>query len=205
MTRPSRVQIHELVDKIRTADWRAIESRLVAAIEADRTGTIIPDGYRRNVSNGGRSGPAAVPVDPHDSSQGSVTLTPTEAAAEGRMLTSIERDKLRRHLEHAFSFLQEGAACAGALSSRLDLIDQLRDPDHVDRKFCESCLRANVTRWLRQGVDQFFTDAAGRLPHPMNLCSMCYDFLARKHGRLPSVEELRVHEETGRWRVKATA
>lgn len=198
--RPSREQVHELIERLRGTDWRKLERRLWEAMEADRTGSVYADGYPRTASGGGGSGPGAVPVDPDDPSQGSVTLTPTEAAAEARLAESYARDKLRNHLEHAFSFLQEGAACAGALSSRLDLIDQLRRPGVVDVKWCESCKRVGVQRDIER-----YSDCGGRLNRAMHLCVMCYDFVARKAGRLPSLDELRHHEETGRWQVRQSA
>lgn len=188
MTRPTDQQIHELVERLRTTDWRNLELRLKADLRRDRSGTTNADGYPASTLTGG----------------GGNELTSVESAAERRIAGTARGDKIRNHLEHAVGFLEQAAASTGALTNRLDAIDQLIDPDTIDRKVCESCAQGAPN----PQAPEHYGSVNGRLTRPMHLCGPCYDFVfryePRDQARLPTVDELKQHDLTGRWRARRT-
>jgi hypothetical protein len=62
---------------------------------------------------------------------------------------------------------------------------------------CECCQRAGLPE-----ASSTFSTCAGRLDRKWRLCEACRLFITR-YDRIPSVDELRNHAHTGRWRVVA--
>jgi hypothetical protein len=188
--RPTTQQIREYCARIRRFDIDDIERRLLAALERDKAGTTIADGYPSSTMPGGGGG---------------AELTSVESAAERRIAGT--KDSVRAHLEHAYGYLEQAAISQGALGNRLDAAEREMSPDPsmVDVKVCESCAQGAP----EPRRPEHYGTVNGRLPVNTHLCGACYDFVQRyeprNEARLPSVEEIAQHHLTGRWRARRTA
>lgn len=177
MSLPTERQIHDLFTTLRafatptgkppTSRLDDLEHRLVAALTRDRTGTNTIDGYAANTGGDGRGGNE---------------LTSVESGANRTVFGKPEIDKIHEHTFHAVTFLFEAAGNLGALSHRLDLIDDLSSPtpahETAGTGYCQACGRhcsgsgedrlrsgycpADFKAWCRDGRTDRATFERGR-------------------------------------------
>lgn len=167
-----------------SGDWQTLERRLLDALARDRLGgPSDPDGHRSSTGAGGSG-----------SGSGS-GLTPVEAAAAARIRARGRQDPVTRLVDQALDMLAQAAASVGAVENLLGQIDKLTaDPGQVEH--CEACAPAGVLH----GWAHYARDLRG-LARPMHLCEPVYQF-ASKRGALPTGEQVRHYDTTGRWLVR---
>lgn len=184
MSRPTPTQVRDLIAQARKLhrELPSIEARLMAALERDRTGSAIPDGFPSQTMGDGAGGSE---------------LTSTESAAYRR--SRRVRDPLRENCEQACGYLEAVVMSANALRTRLANIDALGADAALDSPCCTHHRTANLERmWEHYG------NVGGRLTSELHLCGACYDFV-RNQGRLPSDEEMLHHDGHGKWKVRVTS
>lgn len=191
MSHPTRNQVDDLCDRMRRVDWRAVARRLNAAIERDRRGgDLTPDGYPSSTLGGDGGGSE---------------LTSVEAAAEARI--EGVRDRYHDNTQEAVAHLLELVNHEGALEHRLDNLDQLAgtDPNLKQPATCACC-----TGIRRDPRTVYATGTVGdRLDRAMSLCRDCYSAVEQsakggtRAGRLPTAEQIRWHDDHGRWRLRS--
>lgn len=185
--RLSRVQLANLVSAMRRVDWELVERRLNAARIRERSGTVVLDGFGPGKDFNARSASSGV-------------ADPTASAALGRASgASIGRaDHHREHTLGALVALEQAVEATNVLVSHLVAITALITPDDEQGAMCEPCQAGGIhhaaMHWGR---------VAGRLNEPVHLCSDAYHFV-RRHGVLPTADQVRHHDLTGRWRVTVT-
>lgn len=182
MSTPTEKQIGDMFARMRKADWRKLEKRLLDALSRNRGPRSEADGYPTSVGQGGPGGSE---------------LTSVESAAEARI--AGRRDQQLEHVAYAIAALDKQVQHLDHLERRLRLIESQTLGAPVEPKNCEACAKANI-----KNTPAHFGSLGGRLKREMHLCVDCYAF-ANRTGRVPSVEELEHHERTGRWKVRATA
>lgn len=187
--RPNVQQIHDWGDRARKAarDLDKLERRLIAALDRDKAGTTVADGYPSTTMSGG----------------GGSELTSVESAASRRIAGT--KDEVRNALERACGYLEQFATSGGAFINSLEKAEKLMNPDkETVVTICDSCGMSPNPR-----PPEHYGTVNGRLTESKNLCGACYDFVARfeprTESRLPSEEEILRHHLTGRWRARRTA
>jgi hypothetical protein len=189
---PTVNQVKELCDTMRRLDWRSLADRLNTAIERDkRGGDMQPDGYPASTMNGG---------------SGDSELTSVEAAVEARLQGRV--DRYRDNVDEACSHLLELVNHAGALRHRLDNLDDLvsdKDRNAKAPRTCGAC-----TAFRRTPSPVAHTGTVGdRLTMSVSLCEDCYEAVRQtakpgsRAGVLPTAEQVRWHDDHGRWRLRA--
>jgi len=203
---PSRDTVHEYVERLRQVARQAasVEARLGRAVERERSGTNLPDGWP---SGGGGNDDGGRGDDGFQSS--------TERAAAARLGREYApdarapRDRHRELTLAAFDHLRRavhGAEIAWGVLRALDELLEEGDAE-VTVRSCEACT-GKRGRGGNRAVAHRGT-VGDRLKYALDLCDACYGFVERtakpgsRGGYLPSEDQVRRHEERGRWRLKA--
>lgn len=158
----------------------------------------LPELYRRSHQLVGRNYISAVPdgypaatIGPGGSS-GS-TSSPVESATFARERPNRDEvDRAAREVLAAFVMILDGinrADNAWRTVGHRSTGEQQGEP-------CESCKRAGLP-----SVSTRFGSVAGKLDRKWRLCDACRDFV-KHYERVPTVDELRHHAHTGKWRVR---
>jgi hypothetical protein len=174
-----------------------IERRLKAAVTRERAGTTVPDSYPSATLGGEGSG-------------GRRRGSPTEKAAAKRADGEVERDRHRELTTEAVERLTRAVEAIQALSHRLDALDDLQSTQGPLRRHCEVC---TGLRPLTGDRDVYRRSTVGdRLKVATDLCEPCYDFVrtqfpkpGQRDGRVPTFEEVRFHDQRGRWKLYEVA
>jgi hypothetical protein len=182
-----------------------LEARLVRAVERDRTGVSVPDGYPTGtLGGGGRGGPVvAVDADEHGPAD-VVSLTSVEATVIAR----AEQVRDRHHELTVRAVQAVDAAVAGVQRAfgALASLDDLLKTGPPAPKTCDHC-----TGKRRKGGDRpiYVRSTVGdRLERAKALCQACHDFVRQsaaagsRAGYLPSDKQILDHEDRGRWRIR---
>lgn len=201
MSLPTDIAAQHLFDSV-DALWekpskgseRRIDSlrrRFRAALERDRTGSVIPDGYPTNTSGGPVSG---------------VGSSSTERAAVALADGDVVRDRHHDLTVRAAGALEELVVQANILRLALDSIDDLTNDSGPAPKTCAHCTgkrgHGNDRPVAHRGT------VGDRLERAMDLCEACWSFVRwsakpnTRAGYLPTDTQIRDHEERGRWRMR---
>jgi hypothetical protein len=176
-----------------------LEAELGQACDRERAGTNAPDGWPRRASGAEGSGGSG---DEYRSSTERAALTPLDPDVRPsrdmhRTLTLHAYDKLQRAV-------QELEGCRNALGD----LARLRAPDG-GQSYARKCEACAGRRGRGGDRDVAHRGTVGdRLAHVVDLCEACYQFVVltaksgSRGGRLPDAEQVRRHEDRGRWRVK---
>jgi hypothetical protein len=163
-------------------DWEAAERSLLSALARERAGSVVPDGYR---TGGSRSEARHTGVsDP----------TATVAIVRGEP-GAWRSDPHRSHTLGAVDELRQLIDAYNRLCFHLYQVARLADPDSERMPDCQACAAGGVHHQARH-----WGTVGGRLRQPTHVCKQVYEFV-RRHGRLPTADEAKAHERTGRWRV----
>lgn len=203
---PTPVAVQHLVDSLRALGEAPakgqprriddLEARLLRAIERDLAGLPIPDGYPTGNVGGGRGAP------------GAAADTSVEAAVIGRDDERRVRDRHHELTIRAVGAVDDAVVGVQVAFAALASIDDLIKTDGPRRKTCDHCTNkrgngGNRPIYVRGTVGD-------RLERAIGLCQACYGFVTQtaaagsRAGYLPSDEQLRQHEETGRWRIRVS-
>lgn len=193
MSHPNTVQVHDGFLQIRKLGLRAadLEQRLQRAIRRDDTGSPEPDGYPISTAGGGGTSGAGSRVE--------ATVLAREQPTRDR------HHELTRQAVDAWATLVDASQ---TLMVKLAKIDQLTE-DAPAPKRCGSC---GGKRGKGNDRSDIYRGTVGdRLTESLDLCRACRGFVeqtakaATRAGYLPSDEQIRQHEASGRWRIRTTA
>jgi len=196
---PTENAIHHLIDSVRALNQPKvrgqpkrvddIEARLLAAMQRDRTGSPIPDGYPSTTSG---------PIGNGSSSSVEAAVIALDHGAG--------RDWLHDLVLRATRALEDMVINANTLVSALASIDDVTRVTTVAPKTCEHCTphlpKGNARPVHRKGT------VGDRLTKTMDLCEPCYFYAQRSadagshEGELPTAEQVRHHDQTGTWRIR---
>lgn len=169
----------------------SIERRLTAAIRRDGAYPTAPDGYP--IRTGG--GPAG-------NGHGSSTETAAVALADGDTPPDRHHDLTAR----AAQAVEDAVINLNTLITALSAIDGLVTPSDPAPNTCDHCTG-------KRGPDAdravHATGTVGdRIERALALCRHCYGFVEQtarpgtRLGYLPADDQIRHHEDTGRWRIR---
>lgn len=170
----------------------SIERRLARAVTRDRTGHIERDGYPRSTLG--------------NESRGIGTPTSTTETAA---LSRSERDAHHELTALAVTALTETVTSLGKLVSALASLDQLTSDRGPAPRTCNACAGKRPL-----GGDQLVArrgTVGDRLTTATDLCQPCWDFVRQtapagsNAGYLPTEEQIRWHDQRGRWRLRMVA
>lgn len=222
MTRlPSDHAARDLCDSLRALNQRphdkalaefdarlidSIERRLLIALQRDRTGSVIPDGYPTS-TGGGRSGGSRTIVVPDENGQPDrVPVTAIEAAVVALVDGDTPRDRHHDLTVRAVEAIDSAVVALNTCVAALASIDDLVSEKGPAPKTCAHC-----TSKRGEGSDRpiYATGTVGdRLERSVSLCKHCYGFVEQTArpgthtGYLPSDDQIRDHEQRGRWRMR---
>lgn len=211
---PSTVTIRHLVDSLRALGEAPVrgqarriddlEARLVRAVERDRAGVVGPDGYpAATITGGGRGGPVvAVDADEHGPAE-HVPVTSVEAAVVAR--AERVRDHHHELVVGAVRAVDEAVLAVQKAFARLASIDDLTRTGPPAPRTCDHC---SAKRGPAGDRPVYVRGTVGdRLARAMALCKACHSFVEQtapagsRAGYLASDQQIRDHEERGRWRI----
>jgi hypothetical protein len=218
---PTAVAVRHLTDSLRAlgeapAKGRPLriddlEDRLLWAIERDRSGTAVRDGYApaRAIGGGGRGGPV-VAVDDGNGVIELIPATGVEASVFARIDPDdhqVVRDRHHELTARAARAVEDAVVAIQIARSALDSIDDLTKPAGPPApKTCAHC-----TGKRGAGGDRpiYVRGTVGdRLSRSRTLCAACYWFVWRASDAgsradiLPTDEQITDHELRGRWRIR---
>jgi hypothetical protein len=204
---PTVVAVQHLTDTLRalghapakgqTRRIDDLEARLLRAVERDLTGLPLPDGYPARTSGdapGGHGGPVDTSVE--------ASVIFRVDGVDGRPI----RDRHHELTARAAKAVEDAVVAVNIAFAALDSIDDLTKASPPAPKTCDHC-----TGKRGQGGNRPIHvrgTVGDRLARAMALCEACYWFVHRTaaagshEGYLPSDEQIRQHEDTGRWRVR---
>jgi hypothetical protein len=107
-----------------------------------------------------------------------------------------QEDEVHAGVEIAFALLEATVQDWQRLTNRMTLLLSLTEDVVQNGRWCSSHARIGV-----QAVSHRFGDVGQLLSQRTSLCSACYDLVRRRTSRLPTIEEVRHYEETGKWRI----
>lgn len=163
-----------------TCRWPDLVDALIAYRNRD-TEICEPDGYPTTTEPGSRGG---------------AELTPTEAAAAAR-IAGGHRDEFHHSVEVALDMLSQAFMSCRAVVNRLTLLDAMsQDAPEVPR-WCEPCKAAGV-----EHTGEHYGTVGGRLTTSVNVCGPVYKYVRDHDGNMPTPEQLRHYDTTGRWKVR---
>lgn len=173
----------------------SIERRLAAAVNRDRSGSVVPDGFPAGTlgGGGGQRGNASTV-------EAAVLALAQGVAGRDRHheLTVLAVQSLEATVENA-------QRCLSALASLDDLVSDTVAPT------VRTCSHCTGKRGPDSDRSVYATGTVGdRLERSIALCDACYGFVtqtapAGSHtGYLPSEQQIADHEQRGRWRIRMT-
>lgn len=203
MTRlPTDLAVTHLVDSLRAlALPRAaghpkriddLETRLKAAIQRDRTGTVVPDGYPTSTGSPGGNGGT------------------TESSTERAACALLERPPRDHHHELTMLAVEQLDTAVVALNRIFAALNSIDDhigvttPAPVQR----TCSHCTGKRGKNNRVVYATGTVGDRLERSIALCKACYGFVERtakagtRDGQLPTDQQIRDHEDRGSWRLR---
>ncbi len=169
-----------------------LEARLLAALERDRTGSLVVDGWPASTTGNGSSG---------------LPTSSVEAAVVSLVDSRQPRDHHRELTRRAAEALEDAVVALNTLRSALASIDDLTKTS-VDPKAPRTCAHCTGKRGSNDRPVYATSTVADRLDHAIALCSACWHFVEQtaqpgtRAGYLPSDDQIRSHEEKGRWRIR---
>lgn len=173
-----------------------LEQRMLTALERDRSGTVTVDGWPTSTTGNGGSG------------------TPTssvEAAVINLVDHPAPRDRHRELVVRATQALEDAVVALNVMRSALYSISDLTKTS-VDPKTERTCAHCTNKRGTGNDRPVYATSTvADRLEQAVALCSPCWHFVEQtakpgtRGGYLPSDEQIRDHEQRGRWRIRVAS
>lgn len=203
---PTPVAVEHLFDGLRSLNRRpntptlaqrdsklvdSLQRRMLAALERDRTGTVTPDGYPSVTGGGGSRWNGS---------------SSTERAAVALADGDTGRDWHHELLERATTALNSAVTNLNTLRAALDSLDDLTSDAPPAPRTCQHCT-AHLPKSHARVVHRRGT-VGDRLTVALDLCEPCYLFVWRstrpgsQAGLLPDGDQIRHHDETGKWRVR---
>lgn len=175
----------------RLVDW--LETRMLAALERDRTGALTVDGWPASTTGSGATG---------------LPTSSVEAAVVSLVDHRQPRDYHHELTLRAARALEDAVIALNTCRSALNSIDDLTKT-RVDPEEPQTCAHCTGKRGSNADRPVYATSTvADRLERSLALCSACWHFVeqtapaASRAGYLPSDEQIRDHEDRGRWRIR---
>lgn len=179
----------------------SLERRLLEALARDRAGTATADGYPATTSGGFGGNRLTILVE-----DDRVTVTAVELAALALVEGSSPRDRHHELTRRAATALEDAVVALNTLTAALASIDDLTSDRGPTPRTCQHCTgkrgKGNDRTVAHRGT------VGDRLERTMDLCEACWSFVRRvanpnsRAGYLPTDQQIRDHEERGRWKIK---
>ena len=174
-----------------------LEALMVDAIERDRSGSVVPDGYPSSTL-GGEGG----------SSRRSASSTERAAVALADPTTRLPADPHREGTIRASYALLDATEALQRWRSEAEAIRCLRLSERPAPLTCEAC-----SGYRGKGGDlpvEHRGTVGDRLGESVDLCAPCYRFVERsasagtRLGALPTPVQIARHQTYGYWRKRAS-
>ena len=205
----------EALDK----EHRTLQRRLDRALERNRTGSPLPDGFPSGI--GGRSGGVSVPTENASLSLYRLDNPSDPEHSSGRWVPV--HDIVHDLSTAAKGYIEQAAQSLAAARSKLnqlDVVTGVTSAPELPPESCESCARLVVNGDPTHSDMYMFSDVGHRLSRRWRLCGWCYDIVRRTDqkdinrrakGRaekdtdwLPSLERIDEHSKDREQREKAS-
>lgn len=215
---PTETSIRHLCDSLRTlakipkggrnrTELDLLEARLIHAVDRDRTGSPVPDGYPRGTLGGTGGGPTITAPD-EAGLPDVVPATAVEVVGIALADGDVERDRHHELTVRAVEDVERAIIHLNSARAALASIDDLtRTATSPGREAtCAHCTPhlpdANARPVHRRGT------VGDRLLVATDLCEPCYFFVLRsadagsRAGALPTPEQIAHHDRTGTWKLR---
>jgi hypothetical protein len=202
--RESEEELRSAFKKIRAESSIKREAEAVAALRRElHGGTPKVDGWSGGTSYDGGGGGPTIKVMPSDLAAGD---DPVAIEGERIRATGVETSVVARlagqtndpHHDLTRNAVRTAVASArqmAGLGSILDQIGKLHDEAPTIPQLCEACAPGGA-----QHEPEHVGTVSGRLDQVVHLCDSSFQ-LVQRTGKLPTPDQVRHHERTGRWKI----